>query len=39
MFDFKILALTAHKTTLDNVVKQNHQKIFLKTALQEFQSH
>jgi hypothetical protein len=39
MFDFKVLALTAHETTLDFVAKQNHQKILLKTALQEFQSH
>ena len=39
MFDLKILALTAHEITLDKVAKQNHQKILLKTALQEFQFH
>ena len=39
MFDFKILASTAHGTTPDNVAKQNHQKILLKTTLQEFHSH
>jgi len=38
MFEFKILALTAHETTLDNVAKQN-QEILLKTALQECQSN